>query len=48
MTLDEILDILNEFERSGVTTHPDDDYLRACNDLLSDLRDRFTTEFQEG
>lgn len=48
MTLDEILDILNEFEHSGVTNHPDDDHLRARNDLLDDLRERFTTELREG
>jgi hypothetical protein len=46
MTLDEILEILENHRRYGVTPHKDDTYIRAQNDLLDFLIEDFTESFR--
>jgi hypothetical protein len=46
-TLEDITDVLNEERHHGVTNHPDDLWMRARNDLLDDLIERFTRENQD-
>lgn len=45
MSLEEILDVLEQQRHPGVTMHPDDNWMRTRNDLLDDLIEDFRAQF---